>query len=506
MASQLKVGYKCRIATVLLLLLGSIAGLIAVVVIQDRWRSTEYSLEYGIVIDSGSSRSNIYLYEWPGQKENETGVVMEKMNCQVTGDAISSLTTDAKKDALTWQGFQNCMANVSEAIPARKHKSTPLFLGATAGMRLLQESDMQRATNIMDSLKEYLKSLPFDFQNASVITGQEEGLYGWITVNYLMGNFLEKSLWNAYVRPQTSKTVGSMDLGGASTQIAFAVNDDLEGPDYLHVKLYGYPYNIYTHSFLCYGKNEAGNRLLDKAIQESSDPAYVINPCYPVGLNETLIASKIYGSGCTKQPRNYNPDEKYNFIGSGNSEQCKRMTKSIFNFTTCSSAHCSFDGVEQPPVTGEFMAYAGFFYVARALLMNDKNDTVTPSEFDEFKTSIDEFCTTPWNELKNQKRWILVKYLRLYCFSSHYIFSLLTDGYKFDANTWKDIYFQKEVKNTSVGWSLGYMLSSSNMIPSEVNEILPLTDPVFAGLIFLFSALTIVTVILIFIILIRICY
>lgn len=43
----------------------------------------------------------------------------------------------------------------------------------------------------MQSLREYLSSLPFDFQNASIISGQEEGLYGWITVNYIMGNFFE---------------------------------------------------------------------------------------------------------------------------------------------------------------------------------------------------------------------------------------------------------------------------------------------------------------------------
>lgn len=61
--------------------------------------------------------------------------------------------------------------------------------------------------------------------------------------------------------------MGSMDLGGASTQIAFAVQDDLKGQDYLRVKLYGYPYNVYTHSFLCYGKNEAGKLVLEKLVQ-----------------------------------------------------------------------------------------------------------------------------------------------------------------------------------------------------------------------------------------------
>lgn len=63
-----------------------------------------------------------------------------------------------------------------------------------------------------------------------------------------------------------------------------------------------------------------------------------------------------------------------------------------------------------------------------------------------------------------------------------------------------------QVESTSIGWSLGYMLTMSNMIPSEVKKIPPMTDPLFAGLIFLFSALTIVTVVFIFIVIIRTCY
>uniref|UniRef100_UPI0037E8D635 ectonucleoside triphosphate diphosphohydrolase 3 n=1 Tax=Semicossyphus pulcher TaxID=241346 RepID=UPI0037E8D635 len=500
MASKRPMGYKCRIAAVVLLLLGSIAALVAVAVIQDTWGTKEYTFEYGIVIDSGSSRSNVYLYEWPGEKENETGVVMEKANCRVAGDGISEMKVDLEKDAKSWEAFNNCMADIMKVIPAEKHKTTPLFLGATAGMRLLHEKDEQRSNEILESLREYLSSTPFDFRNASILTGQEEGLYGWVTVNYLMGNFLEKNLWNTYIRPEGAQTVGSMDLGGASTQIAFSVQDDLQGPDYMHVKLYGYPYNVYTHSFLCYGKNEAEKRVLDKVVQTSSDPSFIINPCYPEGFNITLKASSIYDTECTKMPKNYNPDQEFFMVGVADSDKCGSIVKSLFDFKTCPSKQCSFDGVEQPPVTGDFMAYAGFFYTYRALLVNGTSD------FDEFEASVRKFCHSNWTVLRKEKNWISDKYLRTYCYAAHYVFTLLADGYKFDKETWKNIIFQKQVKDTSIGWSLGYMLSMSNMIPSEVKIIPPMTNPVFAGLIFLFSALTIVTFVFIFIILVRTCY
>ncbi|AWO96921.1 putative ectonucleoside triphosphate diphosphohydrolase 3 [Scophthalmus maximus] len=500
MASKQRAGYKCRIAGVLLLLLASVAALVAVAVIQDTWAFKEYGLEYGIVIDSGSSRSNVYLYEWPGEKENETGIVTETLNCKVAGDGISEMRVDPDKDAESWKGFQHCIDKVTEAVPAEKHKTTPLFLGATAGMRLLHEEDKQRSNEIMASLSEYLSSLPFDFHNVSIITGQEEGLYGWITVNYLMGNFLEKNLWNTHVHPEGGETVGSMDLGGASTQIAFAVQDELKGPDYMHVKLYGYPYNVYTHSFLCYGKNEAEKRVLDKIVQESPDPAYILNPCYPEGFNITMKASSIYNTECTKAPANHDPDRDLFMVGAPDSDKCGSVVKSIFDFQTCASAQCSFNGVEQPPVSGGFMAYAGFFYTARALLLNGMSD------MDQFNSSVGKFCRTHWSALKKEKIWISDKYLKTYCFGAHYVFTLLADGYKFDRETWKGIRFEKEVKDTSVGWSLGYMLSMSNMIPSGVKHITPMTNSVFAGLIFLFSALTIVLLVAAFIFLIRTCY
>lgn len=90
-------------------------------------------------------------------------------------------------------------------------------------------------------------------------------------------------------------------------------------------------------------------------LQESSDPAHINNPCYPKGFNTTMKYSSIYNTECTKKPENYNPDQDLFMVGMGDSDKCGSIVKSLFDFRTCSSAQCSFNGVEQPPVTGEFM-------------------------------------------------------------------------------------------------------------------------------------------------------
>lgn len=48
------------------------------------------------------------------------------------------MKVDPEKDKKSWEAFQECMDKAMKVIPVEKHKSTPLFLGATAGMRLLQ--------------------------------------------------------------------------------------------------------------------------------------------------------------------------------------------------------------------------------------------------------------------------------------------------------------------------------------------------------------------------------
>lgn len=47
------------------------------------------------------------------------------------------------------------------------------------------------ASSILASVQQTLKSSPFMFEDdyARIISGEEEGLSSWVTVNYLNGNF-----------------------------------------------------------------------------------------------------------------------------------------------------------------------------------------------------------------------------------------------------------------------------------------------------------------------------
>lgn len=42
--------------------------------------------QYGIVLDAGSSHTSMFVYKWPADKENDTGIVGQHSSCDVQGE------------------------------------------------------------------------------------------------------------------------------------------------------------------------------------------------------------------------------------------------------------------------------------------------------------------------------------------------------------------------------------------------------------------------------------
>lgn len=58
-----------------------------------------------------------------------------------------------------------------------------------ASLPLCRIENEQLANTVLIAVARSLSKYHFDFQGARIITGQEEGAYGWITINYLLGKF-----------------------------------------------------------------------------------------------------------------------------------------------------------------------------------------------------------------------------------------------------------------------------------------------------------------------------
>ncbi|XP_075761253.1 ectonucleoside triphosphate diphosphohydrolase 2 isoform X1 [Pelodiscus sinensis] len=448
------------IAALLLLCLLGLLGILLLCLRTKNLRDPSH-FKYGIVLDAGSSHTAMFVYKWPADKENDTGIVSQHSMCDVEGGGISSYVenpSDAGKR------LEPCLRQAMSDVPRERHRLTPLYLGATAGMRLLNCSNQTDSDNILSAVTSTLKSYPFDFRGAKILSGEDEGVFGWVTANYLLENFIKYDWVGQWVRPQ-KPTVGAMDLGGASTQITFETQAEMKDPGAgVTLRLYGQTYKVYTHSYLCYGRDQVLRRVLSKLMKADGYKDRVTNPCWPKGYQRSLQLQEVYNSPCTEEnPKNYNPQRNISVVGSGDAGQCRSYVDSLFNFSSCNFSSCSFDGVFQPRLSGSFIAFSAFFYTVDFLQTVMKRSVATPAEL---RTAVDAVCSSPWAELE-QKAPNQTTRLPDYCTVANFIYLLLTKGYHFDKDSFPNIAFQKKAGDTSIGWALGYMLNLTNMIPAE---------------------------------------
>ncbi|KFU91464.1 Ectonucleoside triphosphate diphosphohydrolase 1, partial [Chaetura pelagica] len=441
--------------------------------------------QYGIVLDAGSSHTNLYVYEWPAEKENNTGVVQQVEVCKVKGPGISGYSHAPEKAG---PSLEQCLRQAEEVIPSKQYQETPVYLGATAGMRLLSLENRSAADKVLSSVEKMLRSAPFNFQGARIISGKEEGAYGWITINYLLGNF-KQVLYQGqvHIRIMSFETSGALDLGGASTQITF-VPDKLssEPPEnMLHFRLYGKDYLVYTHSFLCYGKDQALQQKLAEDLQASTSVIEsLLDPCFHQGYQRTINISDFFKNPCTAAKKKQLPFSQLYIQGEGDYQKCRGNIQKLFNKTYCPYSSCSFNGIYLPPLQGDFGAFSAFYFVMNFLNLTSEQ---SPVALDKVTSTIESFCARPWHEVKTAYHQIKEKYLSEYCFSGVYILSLLENGYEFTEENWQRIEFLGKIGSSDAGWTLGYMLNLTNMIPAEEPAVPPLSHGSYVGLMVLCS-------------------
>ncbi|WAR22009.1 ENTP1-like protein [Mya arenaria] len=413
------------------LLIGGV-GITAITIMFTRNGETPY--QYGVVLDAGSSHTQLFVYRWEGGKLENTAQARQIFDKPVQGSGLTSYENNISALA---GPLSDCLQEAKGHVPYTAHKTTPIFLGATAGMRMLNEVDSSKSNAILNQVRLTFEVnstffFPNDTAQARIISGQEEGTFGW----GLASNELSDPLYEEL-------TVGALDMGGASTQITFYTPDHAQIPQSYRedLDLYGRNYTVYTHSYLCYGINEAIRQYQAILVKtEGYNTTNITNPCGPDG---------------------YTIADNYTLVGKWNETECSNTVRKLFNFdANCTYPPCTFNGTYQPKVHGEFYAFSSFYYEMDFLNLTRKSDSPTLTEFEDKLSSV---CALLWDEVKvlptgnpSSLGW--------YCFEGHYIHTLLIDAYKFNNKTWNNIHFVKKINNTDVGWTLGYMINSSNTI------------------------------------------
>ncbi|RXN10407.1 ectonucleoside triphosphate diphosphohydrolase 2-like protein [Labeo rohita] len=447
-----------------------------------------FQKKYGIVLDAGSSHTSMFIYKWPADKQNGTGIVSQHSECHVKGGGISSYAGNKGGAA---RSLEECMEKAIQEIPKSRHKLTPLYLGATGGMRLLNISKPKESDEVLKEVADKLKTYPFSFKGATILSGQEEGAYGWVTVNYLLEKFIKYSFVGQWLSPGKD-TAGALDLGGASTQITFETAPTVGNKDSLmKLRLYGRDYQIYTQSFLCFGRQQVLLRLLALLMTTQGSDRSIVHPCYPADYSDSIKLSSVFDTPCNKRQTPYKPDDNLQIKGTGNYNQCLGNISRLFSFDNCSYSRCSFDGVFQPSVTGNFMAFSAFFYT-HSFLQKAAGITITsPADLED---AVRVVCNMSFQEMQN-KFPDEGDHLRDYCADSILLQVLLIKGYGFSDLSFPHISFQEKAEDNSVGWSLGYMLRLSNLLPAENVLVRKTLRPdAWRAAVFLFSGFLIVSV------------
>ncbi|KAM3873771.1 ectonucleoside triphosphate diphosphohydrolase 2 [Diretmus argenteus] len=471
-------------------------GLVAILLLTIRTEDMETTpaFMYGIVLDAGSSHTSMYIYKWPADKQNGTGVVTQHSECHVKGGGISSYAGQKKAAG---QSLVTCLDQAVQKIPKASHHLTPVYLGATAGMRLLYASSPVQSTQILQEVGEKIQSYPFNYRGAAILTGQEEGAYGWVTVNYLLENFIKYGFVGGWLSPGRP-TVGALDWGGASTQITFATQDKVEDEsNMMNLRLYGHEYSLYTHSFLCYGRDQVLKRLLAHLAESQGHSGTVSHPCFPADHRQTVKLNNLFDSPCSaaQKPSPYNSQGSLTVHGTGHYQHCLGNMSELFSFDSCPFSQCSFDKTFQPNVTGGFMAFSAFFYIHSFLQHITGVTVATPSQLKEATRTV---CNMSFSEMlllapEEKSR------LHDYCAASVFVEVLMLRGYGFDEASFPHVSFQKKAGDASVGWALGYMLSLSSLLPAEsVGLKKALTPGAWGTLLFLFVLL--LTLVLVFVV------
>ncbi|KAJ4379773.1 Golgi apyrase [Didymella sp. IMI 355093] len=415
---------------------------------MGKWR-------YGVVLDAGSSGTRVHIYRWLNSDAARKGATDAQLH------ALPVIETDKKWTKKIHPGvstfgdhphdvgpdhLDKLLSHALKHIPLDEVPNTPLFLLATAGMRILPP--VQRK-EVLKEVCDYARKntqfqLPDCDVHVQVIPGETEGLYGWIAANYLLGGFDKPQ---SHDHGKGHNTYGFLDMGGASAQIAFAPNAteaEKHANDLTLMRLRtidGTPleHKVFVTTWLGFGVNQARQRYV-KALLDSTSSKELPDPCLPAGLEvEVTKEGKFMEIDSDDDDDDDDKEEEKpaaKLHGTGQFQECLHQTFPLLDKEKeCLDEPCLLNGQHVPAIdfdVNHFVGVSEYWHTTHEIF-EDKHKSKA-YDFKTYQQRVSDFCNQDWKHIQkgiDKGKWgkkVDEEKAREVCFKASWIINMLHDG------------------------------------------------------------------------------
>ena len=345
-----------------------------------------------IVVDAGSTGSRLHLFAYDVDAHQHRININELESKKITPGFASIEPNQANIDDYLTRLFEGVST-----------QTIPVYFYATAGMRLIPTENQAL---YFQGLKNWFAANPYwSIKEARTITGREEGIFGWLAVNY------QKGALDAFDRP----LVGVMDVGGASVQITFPIPEDelANNSNVVNIVVNGRHITLFVHSFLGLGQTALSQQFLNAG------------SCFPTGY---LLPNKVPAKG--------------------DAFDCQSDIARLIN-----EVHGVSKIVE--PVVKRNPLASWYAIGSVGYVVGDEPFSFKEKQFTNqrlLEQANNEVCQRPWGDLSAQ--YPDNGKLFSYCLFSSYYYALMVSGYGLEPE--QIIHYMSAADATD--WSLGVVL------------------------------------------------
>eukprot|EP00741_Cyanophora_paradoxa_P000313 tig00000403_g304.t1 len=405
-----------------------------------------------LVVDAGSSGSRISGFEYDADelRLDPTKIFARPLAPGVTSakvrPGLSSLEPEQVAPYLA-----DLLSRASGFVPEAEAEATPLFLYATAGLRMLEDA---RARRLLEAARAFLSNrsaCPYAFRRrqAQVISGPHEGVFGWLALNHLLGTVGEDG---------AGRTAAALDMGGGSLQITY---EPVEPPiaNEFPLRLGETLYPLYSHSYLQFGRDAAENRYREAVAREAQQRglAAADDPCQWAALEATVPLG---------------PGSSVRLRGTGNAALCAADIRRLIigGEGACAAPPCGMNGEHAPALPPEIPIYAWATFSNIGRPLGCLNET-SPACF-YAKAAALALLPAPEASARLQAAGCPPEFVPGLLFSALFCHEAIVSGLRVPAS--RALFVVDRVAGVELGWAFGAAMFEARHAPPPLP---PAPDP-----------------------------